>query len=114
MGREWLGRNEEEMATLDTKVKEALSATSAESDEVKAAAVAAAIQGPDSKTANVLWVTLVVGLTLGVLAALGGILFAVMDGNAATGTDVIVTAFTALLTGVLGLFIKSPLQASGS
>lgn len=69
--------------------------------------------GPaDTKTSNFLWKTLVVGLTVGLLASLAGLLFGVLDANPATTTDVIVTAFTAILTGLLGLFVKSPLQSN--
>jgi len=102
------------MATLETQVREALSATANQSDEVRLAAIKAMIQQPDRKTANVLWIVFVAGLTLGMLAALAGILAAVMDGNQMTSADVLVTAFSSILTGLIGLFVKSPVQAGNN
>jgi hypothetical protein len=68
-------------------------------------AINAAIQGPDSKTANLLWTILVPGLlALAGVALLGLILLLAFDKSA----DPAVTAFTAVLTGLLGFFAPSP------
>lgn len=63
---------------------------------------------PTQETANALWRWLVPGL-LGLTAiSLIGLIWLIADGNEATSPDLVLTAFTALLTGLLGLFIKTP------
>ena len=68
----------------------------------------AAIEGPDQPTANDLWRYLVVGL-LGVLgvAVVGLIVLLALSKD---NVDLIVTAFSSTLTGLLGLFAPSPLR----
>jgi hypothetical protein len=63
---------------------------------------------PTQDTANALWRWLVPRL-LGLTAvSLIGLIWLIADGNEATSPDLVLTALTALLTGLLGLFIKSP------
>ena len=55
-----------------------------------------------------LWRILVSALALILLMSLGGIIVTVADGNSQTRPDPIVTVFLFALTGLLGLFAKSP------
>jgi uncharacterized membrane protein YqjE len=55
-----------------------------------------------------LWRILVGALALILLMSLGGIIVTVADGNDRTRPDAIVTVFLFALTGLLGLFAKSP------
>jgi hypothetical protein len=97
--------------TLQDAVSEALEATEGQPAEVQAAAVAAAIPPPSPEAAIGLWRTLVTGLVIVLVLSLIGIMWAVLDGNANTSPDVIVTIFTAALTGLIGLFVRSPMQS---
>lgn len=99
------------MKTMTEAVEEALQATAGQSPEVQAAAVAAAIPPPTGSEVNWLWKALVVGLIVILLGALAGVVFAVLDANDSTSPDVIVTLFTAVLTGLIGLFVRSPVQS---
>lgn len=63
------------------------------------------VPAPDPATANNLWSWMVIGLLLLLGIALVGLL--VMIGLNRP-PDVIVTVFTALLTGTIGLFVPSP------
>lgn len=98
------------MATLQESVNDALAATSGQAPEVQAAAVRAAIGQPPPEAVSWLWKALVVGLILLLVISLGGVIWAVLDGTGKTSPDVIVTLFTAVLTGLIGLFVKSPVQ----
>ena len=69
------------------------------------AAIEAVIPPPDETTASELWKALVIGLLILIGVALGGILYLLADDKEA---EVAVTAFTALLTGLVGLFAPSP------
>lgn len=96
-------------------VSSAMAGASDESDPVKAAvgaaAAMAAVPPPSTPTAiSRLWTILVSGLVFALLVALGGVLYTVADGKDTTSPDVMVTVFTALLTGLIGLFVKSPTQ----
>jgi hypothetical protein len=55
-----------------------------------------------------LWRILVTALATILLMSLGGIIVTVADGNDQTRPDAIVTVFLFALTGLLGLFAKSP------
>jgi hypothetical protein len=76
----------------------------------KQLAIEAAMNPPDAQTTNDLWRYLIVGLLFLTLVALGGVLYLLADGDKDTSPDIALTAFTALLTGLLGLFVKSPAQ----
>ena len=70
-----------------------------------AAATGAGIGAADAATSNRLWTYIVLGL-LGLLGtALVGLIVLLAIGKP---VDVVITAFTALLTGTLGLFVPSP------
>jgi hypothetical protein len=56
------------------------------------------------------WETFVVGLLVLLLCSLVGIVWTVADGNDATSPDVLVSIFTSTLTGLLGLFVRSPMR----
>jgi hypothetical protein len=98
------------MATVRDAVAQALEATAGQPVEVQAAAVAAAMPAPPSNEVGWLWKALIAGLIAVLVLALGGVLVAVLDGKDSTSPDVIVTLFTAVLTGLIGLFVKSPVQ----
>jgi type III secretory pathway component EscS len=55
-----------------------------------------------------LWQILVVALSAILVISLGGIIVTVADGNDQTRPDTIVTVFLFALSGLLGLFAKSP------
>lgn len=106
------------MATFTTSTESltnALVSNGMNQDEAaKAAAQASqnAMQGEISATAREgLWKALVYTLAAVLLICTVGVLWSVFDGNDTTASDVIVTLFTATLTGLLGLFVKAPNQA---
>lgn len=90
-------------------VQAVVTATAADTPEVKQAAMAA-IAPPAAQVANDLWRYLIIGLLLLLLIALGGVIYLLADGDKDSSPDIALTAFTALLTGLLGLFVKSPTQ----
>jgi hypothetical protein len=99
--------------SMQQKVEDARSIAGAVSDlapDAQAAIIQAAIPTPTGEAINRLWMTLVQGLLLALLVALGGLLYLLIDDKSA---DVAVTVFTALLTGLLGLFAPSPTSSSG-
>jgi hypothetical protein len=51
---------------------------------------------------------LVLALAAVLVMSLGGIIATAADGNDGTRPDVIMTVFLLALTGLLGLFVKSP------
>jgi hypothetical protein len=93
-------------------VQTVLTATTGDDPTVRAAALNSLIPVPDQTAANDLWKYLVIGLLALILIALLGLLFMIGDGDADTSPDLVVTAFSSLLTGLLGLFIKSPTSQS--
>lgn len=72
----------------------------------------APVPAPDQGAANKLWTMLVAGLLVLTAIALVGLLIMVGDGDDETSPDLVVAVFSSLLTGLLGLFIKSPMQSS--
>jgi outer membrane lipoprotein SlyB len=62
---------------------------------------------PDQKTSNTLWIILVGVLGGALLLGIAGFIFLLGDGK---DTAALLTAFTAILTGLLGLFTKSPVE----
>jgi hypothetical protein len=95
-------------------VTQVLNATQGESESVKVAAVEAAAGFPrPTQEADIgwIWKALVVGLLVLIGIALGGVLWAVLDGDAKTDGDKALIVFTPLLTGLLGLFVTSPADA---
>jgi H+/Cl- antiporter ClcA len=68
----------------------------------------AAVSRADQTTANELWKYLVIGLLVLDVIALVGVVYLLADSDADTSPDVALTAFTAVLTGLIGLFAPSP------
>jgi hypothetical protein len=75
------------------------------------AAVTAVVPPPDAKTTGTLWIILISGLVGLLIIALGGLIYLVADGI--EGSDVVLTVFSSLLTGLIGLFSTSPVKAGG-
>jgi hypothetical protein len=95
-------------------VTAALTATANESEAVKSAAVngaAAAASGavppPTGRTANILWTILVSVLSAVVLGSAISIIVYALE-NKAAPPDILTTIFTTTLSGLIGLFVKSP------
>lgn len=76
----------------------------------QAAAVRAVVPAPDAGTTKVLWIILVSGMIGLLVIALGGLIYLLADSKT---SDVALTAFTALLTGLVGLFAPSPVKSEG-
>jgi hypothetical protein len=74
-------------------------------------AVQAVVPPPDSGTTKTLWIILVSGLIGLLVIALGGLIYLLADSKS---PDVALTAFTAVLTGLVGLFSPSPVKSGGS
>ena len=70
-----------------------------------AAATGVGIEAADAATSNRLWMYLVLGLLALLGTSLLGLIVLLAIGKP---VDVVVTAFTALLTGTIGLFVPSP------
>ena len=66
---------------------------------------------PDQGTTNILWLVVVLGLVLVVLAAVGGLI--AWSGTANAQTDKLVTVITTALAGLVGLFVPSPVANKG-
>jgi hypothetical protein len=100
--------------SVEQMVRDAVQGVEGESAEVKAAVGAAAataasrIPDPLANEVGVLWKILVLALSVVLVIALAGIIWTVVDGKENTSPDVIVTVFSSALTGLLGLFVKSP------
>ena|SRR5215211_7177308 len=100
------------MVDMADAANQALQATAGESDQVKSAAVSAAIASagipvPPPQETGFLWKMLVVTLSLGLLGIIGAIIYAALDGRDTTATDVLITIFTGLLGALIGLFVPS-------
>ena len=98
--------------TVQQMVRDAMAGAAGESVEVKAAVGAAAaaqsVPTPTGTDAGMLWKILVVALSAILVIALAGIIWTVGDGKESTSPDVIVTVFSSALSGMLGLFVRSP------
>jgi hypothetical protein len=66
---------------------------------------------PGEKTSGVVSIIVVGGLVFAVLLALGGLIYLLAEGKE---TDVVLTAFTAILAGLLGLFSPSPAKGKSN
>jgi hypothetical protein len=71
-------------------------------------ATAEAALRPSQGATDFIFKMLVPGLLLLTVISLVGLIFLIADGNTATPPDLVLTTFTASLTGLLGLFVKSP------
>ncbi len=65
---------------------------------------------PGQTTTNTLWIMFVASLVVGLLASVGALVRAILDGDSSTAPDDVLKIFTPLLTGLIGLFVKSPAQ----
>jgi hypothetical protein len=104
-------------AMVESAVRQVYAATEGMEPQARAAAVAAAagaaagVPSPSGpRVIGFLWRALVLGLLMILAASLFGIIWTVLDGRDKTSPDVLVTVFTAALTGLLGLFVQSPSQ----
>jgi len=79
--------------------------------KAQVAAVEVAIGPPNEKTTDLLWTILVPGLIVLTGLTIVAIVILLLDGKSA---DQAVTAFSALLAGMLGLFTKSPVEKKES
>lgn len=76
-----------------------------------AIAAAAGIGSPGPMTTDRLWTIVVIGLLSLLATSLVGLIVLLALGKT---VDVVVTAFTALLTGTVGLFVPSPASNKSS
>ncbi|MFI2101747.1 hypothetical protein ACH436_00510 [Isoptericola sp. NPDC019693] len=53
-----------------------------------------------------IWLLLIRGLVLLAAISLGGLVYAILDGNDSTSPDLLLTAFSTALAGLLGLFVN--------
>jgi len=92
---------------LATAVEAAAPAARSLDQSAQSAALAAAtgIGAADPATSNLLWTIVVVGLLSLLATSLIGLIVLIALGKT---VDVVLTAFTALLTGTVGLFVPSP------
>lgn len=93
-------------------VKAVANATSDSSDHVQALAMQAVVPPPSQTDASRLWFILVTGLLILAAISLGGLVYLLADGKASTDPDAALTAFTSLVTGLLGLFAPKPTTPS--
>lgn len=75
--------------------------------DAQADAVEAFLAEPSQETTDKVWLILIIGLLVLLGLTLLGIIGLLIDGE---DTQVLLTAFSALLTGLLGLFIQSPVK----
>jgi hypothetical protein len=78
--------------------------------DAQAAAMKAVVPPPDQTTTNDLWRYLVGGLLLLIAIALCGLIYLLARDKT---SDTALTAFSALLAGLLGLFAPSPAKGEG-
>ena len=83
-------------------------ATNSSEPAVQRAAMQALIPPPPASQVTGLWMAITVGLLLVLLVSLGGLIYLLADGNDETSPDLALTAFSATLAGLLGLFAPSP------
>jgi hypothetical protein len=75
------------------------------------AAVSSVIKAPDAGTTSALWLILISGLVAVMLIALGGLIYLIAE--EIDGSDVILTVFSSVLTGLIGLFSPRPGNPGG-
>jgi hypothetical protein len=102
---------------IQESVQQALAGAAGQPTEVVAAvgqaaasaAVAAEIPPPTQEAAGQLWLALVITLCVILVVDLAAIIYALVDKR---DTDVLVGIFTTALSGLLGLFVRPPAQAT--
>jgi hypothetical protein len=77
-------------------------------DSHQAEALAGVVPTPDVSTTKFVWIVAVSGLVALLVIALGGLIYLLAEEKT---TDLVLTAFTALLTGLIGLFSPSPVKS---
>ena len=87
-----------------------VSATSNQPQAVQEAALQALVGPPSRAASDILWVILVTGLVLILVMALKGLIDLGDGQHAGAETDKIVTVISSVLAGLLGFFIRSPIQ----
>lgn len=93
-------------------VKAAVDATQNQPEAVKVAAVQA-VGGPGRLATDLIWVAVIIGLVGLLFYSLTGILDLLLDNGAKKSPDKLITIFTTVFAGLIGLFAPSPLQNRG-
>lgn len=96
-----------------TAIKDALGAATNPDQTLQEEIVRGVVGQPDQKTRSVLWIILIGGLLALLGYALWGIIDLLTDGDPKTSPDKLITIFTAVLTGLIGLFAPSPIARAG-
>jgi hypothetical protein len=96
----------ETSAARAASVERVVNTTANDSAEVKAAALQA-LGAPSRSTTDIVWIILVSGLVVLLILALLGLIHTIGHN---ISDDKVVTIFTTVLAGLLGLFVKSPAQ----
>ena len=96
-----------DVAARRQALQTALEQTQGQPPEAQAHAVAAALsfEPGTPRGRDIVWIILIGALALALLGSLAGLVF--------EGGDALQTAFTALLTGIIGLFAPSPTGGGG-
>ena len=90
------------------KVEAALERTQGQSTKEQAQeAVQYLMTDPSQRTTDEVWAWLVKGLVIMIGVALLGLIGLIAAGKS---TEVVLTAFTTMTSGLLGLFVRSPVQ----
>jgi hypothetical protein len=100
----------ETSADRAASVQQLMQAMAGEEPGVKEAALkamAAPIPAPGRETTDIVWLILVSGLVVLLVLALLGLTHVIGD---KVDDDKVVTILTTVLAGLLGLFVKSPIQ----
>jgi hypothetical protein len=110
------------MAALEDHIKQAVNAaqnaTADQSADVQAAAVTGAASGaaqtalPDAsqRTADWIYRAAIIALIVFAMMALAGMALAILDDKDNTSPDLFLAVFTSTGAGLIGLFVKSPIQ----
>lgn len=101
----WMANATETTTDRAHSVQQVLEATTGESSAVKQAALSALVPPPGRTAADIVWIVLVCGLVVLLVLAILGLTHVL---GHTVNEDKIVTIFTTVLAGLLGLFAKSP------
>lgn len=91
-------------------VQTVVSAVGDKTPEVQQAALEAMVPKPSRHAADVMWVCLVAALAIILIIAVTGLIDLGDGKHMGAETDKIVTVITTVLAGLLGLFIRSPIE----
>ncbi|MBA3736521.1 MAG: hypothetical protein H0W90_15235 [Actinobacteria bacterium] len=95
-----------------TAVATAVDATKDQSEAVKIAAVQA-VGAPGRGATDLIWIVVVLGLVGVLFYSLWGIIDLLTDAQATKTPDKLITIFTTVFAGLIGLFAPSPLANRG-